>query len=179
MSDKIVLADIKNFEEFFMEHHHAMVLYAYKFVRDKDLAMDIVQDAFTRLWESRNEVLIKVSVTAYLYKTVYNLCLNHIEQQKLHSQHHQAISLELREKELDYFNGETSLLQKETASVIASAVKELPEDYKQVVEMSRFEGLKNKEIAEKLNIPQRTVETRIYRAINKLRDSLRDFVNKN
>lgn len=179
MSGKIVLADTKNFEEFFMEHHHAMVLYAYKFVKDHDLALDIVQDSFARLWESRNEVLIKVSVTAYLYKTVYNLCLNHIEQNKLHTKHHEAISIELKEKELDYFNGESSLLQKETSNAIASAIKELPEDYKQIIEMSRFEGLKNKEIANKLHIPIRTVETRIYRAISRLRESLSDFVNKN
>jgi len=166
------LSDTKNFERFFMEYHDRLVLYALKFVNHRELARDLVQEAFAKLWESRQEVVITVSIKAYIFKVVHNLCMNHLEQQKIRTQHHAAIYDELKEMESHFFNGETSLLQQELGDSIEQSVNALPPDYREVIELSRYQGLKNKVIAAHLKLPLRTIETRIYRALKQLRIEL-------
>lgn len=173
MSKDGQIRNTSDFEQFFKAYHGQLLRYAHKFVHRHDVASDIVQDAFMKLWENRANILITVSLSAYLHKTIYNLCLNYLEQIKIRAGHHEVIQTELLEKELDFYKDETSLLQQEMSDTVARLVEKLPLEYKQVMELSRYEGLKNKEIAEKLEIPLRTVETRIYRSIKQLKDALR------
>jgi len=170
MSDVNEIRNSKQFESFFMAHHNDLVRYALKFVQRNDVASDIVQEAFVKLWEQRKRILANVSLRAYLYKMVYNLALNHIEQLKIRAKHHESIYVELREHELDYYRDEKSLLQMERSASIAKLIKELPKGCNEVIELSRFQGLKTKEIAKKLDVPVRTIETRIYRCISKLKE---------
>jgi RNA polymerase sigma-70 factor (ECF subfamily) len=71
-----------------------------------------------------------------------------------------------------YSNGEQSLIEKEGLEKIYSAINSLTMKNREILELSRFEGLKNQEIAELLHIPIRTVETRLFRALKKLRELL-------
>ena len=162
----------KQFERFFMAHHNNMVRYALKFVRRNDVAADIVQEAFMKLWEQRKQIRANVSLTAYLYKMVYNLSLNHIEQLKIRAKHHESIQAELVAAEMDYYRDEKSLLQLELTNSIAKLIEKLPKGCNELIQLSRYQGLKNKEIATKLDIPLRTVETRIYRCMSKLKELL-------
>ncbi|MCG8579993.1 MAG: RNA polymerase sigma-70 factor [Bacteroidales bacterium] len=170
MPQIVNIKSAKEFEQFFKTHFDDMVRYAMKFVYRSDVASDIVQEAFVKLWEMRNKLLVTVSIKAYLYKTIYNLSLNHIEQLKVHSQHHNSIYTELMELEADYYKEEKSLLQQEKIELLRQMLKELPKGCYEVIDMSRFQGLKTKEIANKLDVPVRTVETRIYRCISKLKE---------
>ncbi len=179
MSGDNQLINPDSFERFFVLHHQSLVFYALKFVGNRDVASDIVQEVFVKLWENRNDIVINVSLKAFIYKSVYHLCLNHIEQLKIRATHHKAIFTELMDIELDYYNSEQSLIQKELATHIEEAVNKLSPDYKEVIVLSRYQGLKNKEIAEKINVSQRTVETRIYRALNKLRKELMPIAKLN
>ena len=147
MSDKITLASTKEFEKFFKEHYRSLYLYAKKFVNQHDVANDVVQEAFMKIWEQRHAIVITTSVKGYLYRTIHNLCLNYIEQMKLRGTHHEIIHVELKEQELDYFNGEQCLLQKEKILILEQALQQLPDDYKEVIELSRLKELKNKEIS--------------------------------
>ncbi len=170
MSEIKEIKDTKQFERFFIAHHNDVVRYALKFVRQSDVASDVVQEAFMKLWEEREKIVANVSLTAFLYKIVYNLSLNHIAQLKIRAKHHDSIQVELMASELDYYRDEKSLLQIEMATSVTRLIKELPKGCKELIEMSRYLGLKNKEIATKLNVPLRTIETRIYRCINRLRE---------
>ncbi|MBS2211366.1 RNA polymerase sigma-70 factor [Carboxylicivirga mesophila] len=166
----------KEFEHFFNTHHADMVRYAYKFVQRTDVASDIVQEAFVKLWEGRRHILANISLKAYLYKVVYNLSLNHIEQLKLRARHHDSIYTDLMEMEMDYYKDEKSLLQDERLESLRSMLNELPKGCYEVIDLSRFQGLKNKEIAQKLDVPVRTIETRIYRCISKLKELVKRAV---
>lgn len=147
-----------------------MVRYAIKFVRRTDVASDIVQEAFVKLWEVRDRILVTVSIKAYLYKIIYNLSLNYIEQLKVRTQHHESMYSELMEMEVDYYKEEKSLLQEERMDLLRKMLRELPKGCYEVIDLSRFQGLKTKEIAHKLDVPVRTIETRIYRCISKLKE---------
>jgi RNA polymerase sigma-70 factor (ECF subfamily) len=78
--------------------------------------------------------------------------------------------MELCEMEIAYYSGEKSLIESETSVSLQKAIDLLSEEYREVIILSRYEGLRNREIAEKLDIPLRTVETRLFRAISKLRE---------
>jgi RNA polymerase sigma-70 factor (ECF subfamily) len=169
MPQEINIKSRKEFEQFFKTNFDDMVRYAMKFVSRSDVASDIVQEGFVKLWEMRDKILVTVSIKAYLYKVIYNLSLNYIEQLKVHSQHHKSIYTELMEMEVDYYKEEKSLLQQERIELLREMLKELPEGCYEVIDLSRFQGLKTKEIANKLDVPVRTIETRIYRCINKLK----------
>ena len=77
--------------------------------------------------------------------------------------------------EINYYeNGEKSLIEKEGLDKIYEAINSLSDKNREILELSRFEGLKNQEIAEKLKLPVRTVETRLFRALQSLRKKLRN-----
>nr|MBD3621627.1 sigma-70 family RNA polymerase sigma factor [Sunxiuqinia sp.] len=79
--------------------------------------------------------------------------------------------------EIRYFeSGEKSLIEKESLAKIDQAIHSLSAIHREVIELSRFEGLKNKEIAERLNIPVRTVETRLFRALASLKEKLSEIM---
>ncbi|WP_289055372.1 RNA polymerase sigma-70 factor [Carboxylicivirga marina] len=170
MSSTVSIKSKKEFEAFFKLHYSDMVRYANKFVYRTDVATDIVQEAFIKLWEARETLLLTVSVKAYLYKIIYNLSLNYIEQTKVHARHHESIYTDLMQLEVDYYKDEKSLLQEERLVLLRKMLKELPKNCYEVIDLSRLQGLKNKEIANKMKLPLRTVETRIYRCISKLKD---------
>ncbi|WP_439184436.1 RNA polymerase sigma-70 factor [Carboxylicivirga taeanensis] len=170
------LSTKEEFEQFFIAHHKNLVRYALKFVHRSDVAADIVQEAFVKLWENRNHILATISLKAYLYKVVHNLSLNYIEQQKLHEHHHNSIYTDLMEMEMDYYKEEKSMLQDERIESVQRMVRALPKGCYEIIDLSRFQGLRNKEIAKKLNLPLRTIETRIYRCMSRLRDMINSAV---
>ncbi|MBA3285772.1 MAG: RNA polymerase sigma-70 factor [Nitrosopumilus sp.] len=164
--------DIGAFEIIFKSHYVKLTLYANKFLNDINVSEEIVSEALTFLWEKRGEIVFSASVTAYLYKMVQNRCLNHIKHQKVENEY---VNYMIRNKLLDELPEHDSnpYLEKELAQLIRVAIDSLPEKCKLVFEMSRFEELKNREIAQRLNISQNTVERHMTLAFEKLRKSLK------
>ena len=162
-----------DFDAIFRTYYQQMFRYARKFVDSEDHAHNIVQDIFTTVYEKNIYQKSIEILKPYLFNAVRNGCLNHIKHEKVVRRHHSEVSLRLREDEIRYYEStEKSLIEKETYQKIHAAIEELPETQREVILLSRFEGLKNKEIAEKLQIPVRTVETRIFRALAALREKL-------
>jgi len=164
-------ADIHEFEVLFKSHYVKLTFYANKFLNDIDTSKEIASESLINLWEKRGTLQIRTSVTAYLYKTVQNKCMNHIKHQRIENEY---VDYMLRNRILDEIpeHDTNPYYEKELAEQIRKAIDNLPEKCKLVFEMSRFEFLKNKEIAERLNISQNTVERHITIAIEKLRKSL-------
>ena len=164
-------ADIHEFEAIFKSHYVRLTFYANKFLNDIDTSKEIASESLTNLWEKRGVLQIRTSVTVYLYKMVQNKCLNYLKHQRVENEY---VDYMLRNKLFDEMpeHDTNPYHEKELAEQIRKAIDTLPEKCKLVFEMSRFEYLKNKEIAEKLNISQNTVERHITIAIEKLRKSL-------
>ncbi len=163
--------DSKEFEVVFKTHYVKLTLYANRLLNDIDISKEIASDSLTFLWEKRGTLSFTTSVTAYLYKMVQNKCLNHIKHQRIENEY---VNYMIRNKLLDEIpeHDTNPYHEKELAEQIRQAIDTLPEKCKLVFEMSRFEYLKNKEIAERLNISQNTVERHITIALEKLRKSL-------
>lgn len=162
-----------DFDFLFRKYHRRLLLYSLKYVESESEALDIVQNIFVAVWENgkykQNDELVK----AYLFSAVKNSCLNYIKHQKVVRQFEHDAALEIKDMEaVHYQSGEKSLIEKETLKQIDEAINSLTDIYREVIFLSRFEGLKNHEIAEKLNVPVRTVETRIFRALSSLKEKM-------
>ena len=159
-------------EHVFKQYHGQLCSYAFKFVQNVEVAKDMVQDAFLAVLKSLETGKVD-NLNAYLYRAVRNNCLNYIKHLEIRN------SFEEEEKkrvlrEIEYYEENQTLMERELHQKITRLIDELPPKYKTVFKMSRFEGLKNKEIADKLNLSVRTVETQLYRALLMLRDKVKN-----
>jgi RNA polymerase sigma-70 factor (ECF subfamily) len=161
------------FDFLFHKYHRRLLLFTLKFVESESDALDIVQNVFVAIWENgkyrQNENLVQ----AYLFSAVKKSCLNYLKHQKIIKKFENETALQLREIEAIHFqSGEKSLIESENLKQINDAIDSLSEIYKEVIVLSRFEGLKNSEIAKQLNLPVRTVETRVFRALSALKEKI-------
>lgn len=161
-----------DFKEVFTEYYPLLVVFAKKYVLDLDTAREIVQDLFVKFYEKNLLSNIETSIKAYLYLSVRNACLNYIKSQKTIHKHHEEI-LFLANDDNDWMDYAE---QTEMEEKVFKAISNLPPECADIFKMSRFEGIKNKEIAEKKNISIRTVETQISKAIKRLKSELKEYL---
>lgn len=172
--------DLKIFEELFFNYHGRLVLFANKFIGDMQVSRDLVQDAFVVLWDKADELDIKQSPKAYLYQAVKNSCLNYKRHLTIKQSAEAQIGSKIAELEKQvYQNSDSpyfSLIELELEEKIAEVIESMPTKCREVFKLSRFDHLKNKEIAEKLNISVKMVEKHISKALVILRHDLSDYV---
>lgn len=162
-----------DFDSVFRKYHLRLNLFTLKFIENEGDALDIVQNVFLSVWENEKCCEDELKIQSYLFNAVKNSCLNYIKHRKIIRKYEQIVAAELKELEaLQYQSGENSLIEKESLLQLEDAINSLSSIYKEVIVLSRYEGLKNKEIAKQLNIPVRTVETRIFRALTLLKEKI-------
>lgn len=155
------------FEHYYKEHYKFFFLAACSYLRDPGLAQEIVNDVFIKLWEDGETISIQSSLKSYIYRAVVNRSLNELEKRKKERAHQSELSrrpeqtAELREME-----------ENELRIRLYKAIDQLPEQCRKVFMMSRFEDLKQQEIADQLNISIKTVKNHITRALKELHEVL-------
>ena len=165
----------KVFDELFREYFKPLCAYCqYKFGLDFDIAKDVVHSTFINLLESDFSSSSKLSSKAYLYRVAINICLDLKRREKI------------KQKQVEFFkkqaidtgveNENISVELKELQNDINKAIAELPDQMRKVFELSRYEGLKYAEIARRLDISVKTVETQMSRALVKLRHKLAPYL---
>jgi RNA polymerase sigma-70 factor, ECF subfamily len=138
----------------------------------------VVQDVLLKIWQNHSELSIKGSFKAYLFQSVHNHALNVIRQQKTRKESVNLLGSEKTWKFIsDTYDLNDNLIDRifsdETEAIIEQIIKELPEQCRKVFLMSRFESLKNEEIAAQLGLSGNTVKTHIYRALHKIAFALK------
>ena len=169
---KLKLGDENTYQTVFNNYFPLLVAFANKYIQDLDLAKEIVQVVFVKLFEKRNSLEITTSIKSYLYKMVYNDCLNAINSQKITSRHYSQYARQI-DIMADYLD---VIEQTEKELRIFKAIEKLPPQCKLILQQSRFEGKKNKVIADELNISIRTVETQISKALKLLKAGINLFL---
>ena len=173
-TDRPKSLDKKAFEELFKSYFTPLCSFAQKFVNDIDAAKDIVHNVFINLWNKREQVDLDTSLKSYLFQGVHNRCLNYIRDNK------KLVQFDAPQSEAElgkYLESRDHLESSEAELRINNALDELPDKCKEIFLMNRFDGLKYREIAEKLDISIKTVETQMSRALKTLREKLSDMIS--
>lgn len=148
-------------------YHHKLCVYVYSLTRDYDLAEDIVQNVFVRIWKKRLKLKDDFSIKNYLYRSVYNEFIDQYRQNKP--------VLALEKKHIDVLSSIAEDDENSLDKLIALVKKEienLPPKCKQTFLLSKQEGLTNIEIAEYLNVSIKSVEAHITKAFHILRKTV-------
>lgn len=169
--------DREAYNALFRNYFARLLAYAELFT-DKENARDIVQDLMVYLWDHSDKISIHTSLEAYLFRSVYRRCLNHLQHEKVIRQHSDKTT-SLYENEYRYYDPESNpvivkIFSQELHREIEEAIASLPDKCRQAFISSYIDGLKTKEIAAILNITERTAETHIYHALKVLRSKLKD-----
>lgn len=161
------------FEKLFHAHYQNLCTYAFYYLKDQAAAEEEVQDIFFNLWKKRAQLEITGSIKSYLYSATRNRCFNFIKHLEVRDNYkkHNAVIRKVQEQEMG-----SSLEAKELQLRIEAAVDQLPEKRKEIFMMSRYEGLKYREIADQLNISVKTVEHQMVKALAFLREQLVDYL---
>lgn len=163
------------FDEIFRQYSRSLFYYAAKFV-DDEVARDIVQDVFVKLWTTEN-ITVKFSLNGLLFTMVRNSCLQQLEKQKVRNKYFESSKLLIQEEELRFYGEDkASLIELEMENKLNDVLNKLPDRCRQVFMMSRFENKRNKEIAEELDISVKAVEKQITRALSEIRVEMKDYL---
>ena len=151
--------------------------FVYSILYDKSLAEDITQSAFLKIWERREDIDPDKSFSAYLYTIARNLVYK--ETKRLLQESSYVLSSKERvgnnEEEADNRTVE-KLDATFVESYIEKIIEQLPSSRREIFILSRKEGLSNKEIAVKLTISEKTVETQIYRSLQFLKERMKGHI---
>ncbi len=160
-----------DFNDFFKENFAVFSSFAFRYIPDPDVCEDIVQEVFITFWQQKKVFPNIISVKAYFYTLIRNMCLNHIK----HNLVKQKYSLENQSEieSTDFFL--EGVLRKEANGIIYDEINKLPLMEKKVLLLSLKE-YSNEQIANELNIKLTTVRTHKSRAYQVLRKRLGNLI---
>jgi RNA polymerase sigma-70 factor, ECF subfamily len=166
--DRARAGDESAFEQLFRRYAPSLREFAYRYVRSRDVAEEVVQDVFIALWEHRRTLKLRGAVASYLYGAVRNRSLNAMRSTRL------AFRVPL-------LNDEPSLAASvdeeieaaELATMVSRIVGRLPKRCQEVFRLNRYHQLTYREVAQTLGLSIKTVEVHMARAFRELRARLK------
>jgi len=166
---------IQEFEKIFNLYYNSLFRYCLKFVRNSVHAEEIVQEQYIALWENRYKLPSIDNIESYLKISIRNRSINYLQ-----SKFQKINYTEVKENHLqpNIENPLNMLEAKELQDAINKALDSLPDRCYTVYSLKRFESYTNKEIGEKLNISEKTVENYTTIAFGIIRDHVRKYFGK-
>ena len=167
----------KGFEMLFGRYYKPLCNHAVRFLYSKEAAEDIVSEVFVNFWRKKHYENVTTSYRAYLYQAVRNSIYNYLKSEfGKKSNYGLYLENESEKKQPDYDTPQRILLFDELFKKIEEAVASFPPQCQKVFLLSRFEGKKNREIAEELDIKIKTVEAHIMKALGLLKTCLTEYL---
>ena len=164
---------LNEFEELFRSQYQDLCSFANRYMSDLDSSEEIVQNVFVKLWENRKGITINHSLRSYLITSVKNACLNKLKHIKIREEYKIYNESVIESGSTDVHEEYEA---EELAIKIKSTINSMPPARREIFTLSRNEGLKYKEIAEKLKISVKTVENQMGNAIKYLKTELSEYV---
>lgn len=165
--------DDNAFEQMFKTHFKPLHAYAKVMLQDEDDAEEIVQNMFLKFWEKRELLNVQTSLKAYLYKCIYHDSLNFLKHQQIKTKYR---DFAIHTMDSEHLPASSKVEMTELEVSLNLALNELPEQCRTIFQMSRFEELKYREIADRLGLSVKTIENQMSKALKILRLELADFL---
>ena len=169
MKEKKSICDSKNFETIFREHSKTVRNYIYYKCGDGNVADDVVQEAYIKLWNNCKKVEFSEALF-FLKRVANNLFLNITKHKKVVLKYKQTKVSNVNIESPDYV-----LEEKEFKIKLQNAISDLSEKQREVFLLNRIEKKTYKEIAEFLEISVKAVEKRMHNALKKLREKINNI----
>ncbi|WP_437823437.1 RNA polymerase sigma factor [Tenacibaculum mesophilum] len=161
------LCNEEDFNEFYKANIQFVTNFSSYKSNDKDTALDLIQEAFLKMWEKCSEISYE-KAKSYLFTSVNNLFLNKLKHEKVVLNYAKSAPyLDINNQSPEYL-----LEEEEFKNKLKNAIENLTEAEREVFLMNRIDGKKYREIAELLNISQKAVEKRMSSALKKLRSKI-------
>lgn len=170
----------KAFDDMFRHFYPRIMSYVSTLVK-QEVAEDIVQDVFLHIWENRKKLYVGEGFHSYLFQSAYTRCVDHFRKTESAGKYMLQVEATGWEEYAGLLRSDASVLEdmysKDFYEQLHNLLEHLPAQRREVFILTYIEGLKMKEVADRLQMPQRTVESHIYLAIKflKSRMSKQDF----
>lgn len=163
------------YKALFRKYYPSLIFYATRIVGEEE-SEDVVQDVFVELWKRKDSITIGDQIQAFLYRAVYTRALNVLKHRNVEEGYSAAME-EINQRRAEFYQPDNNeVIRKiedmELQQEIDDAINELPDKCKEVFKLSYLHEMKNKEIADVMDVSLRTVEAHMYKALKYLRNRL-------
>ena len=180
---RVKAGDESAFSYLVQKYRRAMVHFMYRMAHSPAVAEDLAQEVFLRVYRSRENYEPTAKFTTWLYRIATNLAVNHIRDTR-HERQGNMASLDEPDPEtgraLDVADikptTEEVIIQRERLAAIRGKVEALPERQKLAVLMHKYQQMDYKQIAEVLKLSESATKSLLFRAYERLREQLKEFV---
>ncbi len=174
MIRKLKEGNVRAYKHVYDYYSENLFHFTYSYLKNSYESEEIVQEVFLRIWEIRDEIDESKSLKSFIYKMTVNKVFNHLK--------HKVVEQKYEKYVMNYNHSTTNtpeenLQYKELNCKIQHLLMKLPDQQRNIFNLSRLEGLTNPKISEKLGLSIRTVENQIYRATKYLKENLKDEYN--
>lgn len=181
--DKLVASAVKGDQDAFRKlvekYQTPLYFHVVKMVKDREQVEDLIQEAFVKAFDNLSSYSTNYAFSTWLYRITTNHTIDYLRKKKLQTM---SISEPVRTREGEMSvqipdrdaGTDRSIIRKQRQKIIRDAIRNLPEKYRQVIEMRHLEELSYQEISEELDLPLGTVKAHIFRAREMLYKELKD-----
>ena len=178
MDEQILIKELKNrnktvFDHLFITYYSGLCAFAFKYLGNRELAEDVVQDFFVSFWIEGPRLEIKSALKAYLFTSVRNRCLDWHRHRNASEKYRKLILSKNRETDPEE---EEMVTEPELRVAVYNALQKCSPRSREIFMLSRIDGLSNQQIADRLGLSKRTVELQISNALHTLKNVLSDFL---
>ena len=177
--------DLSAFEELFARHARSLVNFAYRFVRNRDIAEELAQEVFLKLHDAAPTYRPEARFTTWLYRIATNVCLNETRRPHYRVRHqsldgaagedHGAAPLEIEDRVRE--GAETLIRRQEISGSIRQALEQLSEKQRVAFVLNKYQELSYAEVAEIMKISEKAVKSLIHRAKEAMAERLRPLLD--
>jgi RNA polymerase sigma-70 factor (ECF subfamily) len=153
------------FEELFRLYQKPLANYLYRLSWNRTLAEDLLQESFLRLWRAAPRYEPTAKVSTYIFRIAHNLFINAAARRR--ETPIEGVDAEWRS------SPEAEMQRREVQAAVKRAIEALPEGERECLVLSEYQGFKYAEIAEILGVPVGTVKSRMFSAVQRLKEALR------
>ncbi len=171
VADQILIAGIKkndytSYNQLFMRYYSRLCAYVFGIVQDESASEDVVQELFIRLWTHREKLTISESISGYLYRASKNAALNYLRAENSRKNRLNQMPVS------DFQADEAQVEAVEFSVALHFCIGQLPKRSQEVFLLSRFDGLKQKEISEQMGTSVKTIKNQLWKSLQFLKSCI-------
>lgn len=172
---RLIEGDSKAFEAIYNFYVERVYYFSYRYLKNAEDTEEIVQEVFTKIWENRKNIKIDMSFSGYLLTTAKNTIFNEHRKKVNHQAYCTYIIHYLQS---NMHNVEKEIIYKDLMELVEKTIKKLPPKRQEIFRLGRMQGFSHKEIAEKLSISEKTIETHMRLALRDIKSALGPLLDR-